>query len=146
MYKRQAPEASDWQLDYDYAELLYDDKRYMESLIAYQNMLQNYPDYSFEHFPKDENHMMLRRLKFISKDLNNSEAYIKYNAMFLSKEEPSEVALMDQVTVANTHFKDDLYLQHNLLERITKLDIEFENGEIEALSEIKTRIRNTSFV
>ena len=90
--------------------------------------------------------MMLRRLKFISKDLNNSEAYIKYNAMFLSKEQPSEVALLDQVTVANTHFKDDLYLQHNLLERITKLDIEFENNEIEALSEIKTRIRNTSFV
>ncbi|MBU2061650.1 MAG: hypothetical protein KKH44_07380 [Bacteroidetes bacterium] len=144
--KREAPEASDWQLDYDYAELLYDDKRYMESLIAYQNMLQNYPDYSFEHFPKDENHMMLRRLKFISKDLSNSEAYIKYNAMFLSKEEPSEVALLDQVTAANTYFKEDVYLQHNLLERITKLDIEFENNEIEALSEIKTRIRNTSFV
>jgi hypothetical protein len=34
-------------------------------------------------FPKDENHMMLRRLKFISKDLNNSEGHIlNYCTMF----------------------------------------------------------------
>ena len=66
--------------------------------------------------------------------------------MYLSKDNPSEDALLEHLEVATTNYKEDVFLQHNLLESISKLDIEFENNELEMLKEMKSRIRNTYFV
>ncbi|WP_157814209.1 hypothetical protein [Olleya sp. Bg11-27] len=143
--KKEVPEARSWQLDFDYANTLQQDKRYKDTITAYQNLLQSYPKKTFINFPKDQYHMMLKAFKDTSKGLENVEDYTKYNAMFLSKDNPSDTALLDHLEIAKTHSKDDLFLQHNLLESISKLNIEFKNGELEMLKEIKSRIRADYF-
>ena len=65
--------------------------------------------------------------------------------MYLSKDNPSEDALLEQLEIATTNYKEDVFLQHNLLENVSKLNIEFKNGEIEMLKELKTKIRNIYF-
>ncbi|QXP59993.1 hypothetical protein [Olleya sp. HaHaR_3_96] len=143
--KKEVPEARSWQLDFDYANTLQQDKRYKDTITAYQNLLQSYPKKTFINFPKDQYHMMLKAFKDASKGLDNVEDYTKYNAMFLSKDNPSDTALLDHLEIAKTHSKDDLFLQHNLLESISKLNIEFKNGELEMLKEIKSTIRADYF-
>ncbi|QXP78473.1 MULTISPECIES: tetratricopeptide repeat protein [Winogradskyella] len=144
--KKEVPEARDWQLDFDYANTLQQDKRYKDAKIAYKNLLQSYPKKTFINFPKDQYHVMLRAIKNMAKGLDNVEDYTKYNAMYLSKDNPSETALLEHLEIAKTHYKDDLFLQHNLLESVSKRNIEFENGELEMLNEMKTRIRADYFV
>lgn len=143
--KKEVPEARDWQLDFDYANTLQQDKRYKDTKIAYENLLQSYPEKTFINFPKDQYHVMLRAIKNMAKDLDNVEDYTKYNAMYLSKDNPSETALLEHLEIAQKHHKEDIFLQHNLLEPISKLNIEFENGELEMLNGIKLRIRAEYF-
>jgi len=88
----------------------------------------------------------LRSRKLLAQQLEDVDGFTKYSAMFLSKDNPSEMALLDHLEIAQTHYKEDLFLQHNLLESISKLNIEFENGELEMLNEMKTRIRADYFV
>lgn len=143
--KKDVPEASEWNTGFDYANLLQSEKQHKEALTAYKNLLQNYPDFTFFQFPKDENHMMLRVFKDSSKALNDVNSHTKYNAMLLSKDYPSDQALLEHLDIAKTHSKSDVFLQHNLLEIISKLDITFENGELEMLKEIKSKIRSDYF-
>jgi len=143
--KKEAPEARDWKLDFEYANLLKEDNQHEKALLAHQNLLQRYPEESFFNFPKDEYNVMLRVFKHFSKELNNVEGFTKYNAMYLSKDNPSEDALLEQLEIATTNYKEDVFLQHNLLESVSKLNIEFKNGEIEMLKELKTKIRNIYF-
>ncbi|CDF79623.1 conserved hypothetical protein containing tetrat ricopeptide repeats [Formosa agariphila KMM 3901] len=141
----QVPQAQDWKLGYDYANLLHQEQRYHESYEAFEKLLQNYPDYSFFQFEKDEYHVLLKVLKEASKGIGHIEDYTKYNAMFLSKDQPAENAILEHLEIATSTCNDDLFLRHNLLERVCKLDIEFENNELETLKEIKSRIRNAYF-
>ncbi|WP_218599228.1 lipopolysaccharide assembly protein LapB [Polaribacter sp. NJDZ03] len=143
--KKEAPEARDWKLDFQYANLLEEENRYKEAFVAYQHLGQSYPEESFFNLPKDEYNVMLRVFKKFTKGLNDVEGFTKYNAMYLSKDNPSEDALLEHLEVATTNYKEDVFLQHNLLESISKLNIEFENNELEMLKEMKSRIRNNYF-
>ncbi|MFB9053891.1 tetratricopeptide repeat protein [Formosa undariae] len=143
--QKEVPRAQDWKLGFDYANLLHKEQRYYESYVAFEKLLQNYPDYSFFQFEKDEYHVLLKVLKEAVKGVRHVEDYTKYNAMFLSKDQPAQTAILEHLEIANSTCNDDLFLRHNLLERVCKLDIEFENNEQETLKEIKSRIRNTYF-
>ncbi|WP_205860358.1 hypothetical protein, partial [Polaribacter sp. 11A2H] len=143
--KKEVPEAKDWQLGFDYANLLKGENRHKEASVAYKDLLQSYPNQSFVNLPKDEYNVMLRVFKDFSKGLNDVEGFTKYNAMYLSKDNPSEDALLEQLEVATTNYKEDVFLQYNLLVGVSKLDLEFENGELEMLKELKLKIRNTYF-
>ncbi|OEI81071.1 hypothetical protein AST99_05255 [Formosa algae] len=144
--QNEVPQAKDWKLGFDYARALHSEKRYHESYSAYQQLLQHYPDYSFFQFEKDEYHVLLTVLKEASKGVENIPNYIKYNAMFLSKDQPSAQALLEHLEIANTYSKDDLFLHHNLLEQLSKMEVEFENDELNTLKDIKSELRRAYFV
>ena len=143
--KTQIPESSDWKTDYLLADLLKTGKHYKKALASFNQLLQSYPDYSFFEFPKDNNNMMLATLKTLSKAIENEGDYIKYNAMLLSKENPSANALLEHLEVVQTHFETDKFLLHNLLGQIFKLNIDLENNELELLKDIKSKIRTSYF-
>ncbi|WP_299779002.1 tetratricopeptide repeat protein [uncultured Formosa sp.] len=143
--QKEVPQSRDWKLGFDYANLLHQEQRYAESYDAFQKLLQNYPDYCFFQFEKDEFNVLLKVLKEASKGFGYLEDYTKYNAMFLSRDKPSELALLEHLEIAKTNSKDDIFLQHNLLENISKLDIAFENDELETLKQIKSKIRSIYF-
>ncbi|WP_458627057.1 tetratricopeptide repeat protein [Winogradskyella sp. PC D3.3] len=143
--KEETPEAIDWELNYDYFCVLQDNKQYDDVLIALQHLLQSYPEYTFYNFPKDQYHLMLKVLKDVHKTLGHLEDYTKYNAMYLSKPYPSHKALLEHLEITKTHYKDNLFLQHNILETLSKLDINLKNGELNMLKEMKSKIRSEYF-
>lgn len=143
--KTEAPEACDWKTDYEYANLLYQEQRYDQALLAFKHLLQSYPEHSFFNFPKDQNHMLLQTLKNITKALGYTKAHAKYNAMFLSKDEPSTDALLEHLKWIETSKTDALFSRHNILEKITTSNTDFENNEPELLKAIKSKITTTYF-
>lgn len=145
--KKEVPEARDWKVDFAYANALQQEKRYEESLVAHNDLLQRYPEYTFFNFEKNEFHMMLKTVKDTMKDLGNVEEYTKYNAMYLSKDNPSEQALNEQLEIINTvNYKDNLFLKHNLLKYISRFENEFKDEVQAELKLIKLRIEENYFV
>lgn len=143
--KTETPEAYDWNIEYDYANLLYLAKRYDQALLAFKQLLKSYPDHSFFNFPKDQNNMLLQTLKNITKALGKVEDNAKYNALFLSKDQPSVSALLEHLEWIDMSKTDALFSRHNILEKITHSDTAFENNQTERLKAIKSKISTTYF-
>jgi len=78
--------------------------------------------------------------------MENKSEYHKYNAMLLSKDQPNKNLLKEQQTYADQHYKDDLFLRHNLLESNSRLDIEMTEAEKDELLQIKSIITTSYFV
>ena len=70
--------------------------------MAHNDLLQRYTEYTFFNFEKNEFHKMLKTVKDTMKDLGNVEDYTKYNAMYLSKDNPSEEAMLEHLEIAKT--------------------------------------------
>ncbi|MCF8715686.1 hypothetical protein JM658_12695 [Joostella atrarenae] len=143
--KVETPAAREWKTDYYYAGLLVEKERYKEGLEAYLNLILNYPDRSFYDCPKDDTNFFGNAIKTCAKKLEDVNQFTKYNAMFLSKDNPSEKALKEHQEIARTAGKDDLFLRHNLLEGITRLDIALSDEEQKELKQLKSIIRETYF-
>ncbi|QDO94490.1 hypothetical protein FNB79_11110 [Formosa sediminum] len=143
--KREVPEARNWKVDYNYANAFQQEKRYKESLVANYDVMQRYTEYTFFNFEKDDYHIMLKTVKEATKGLENIEEFTKYNAMFLSKDNPSEMAMLEHLELAQTHYKEAIFLQHNLLETISKLDVKLEDNILETLNSVKSKIRTQYF-
>ena len=144
--KNQFPEIRDWHLDLNYAELLKKEKHYTAAYNAYLDLIQSYLEASFFGFPKDEYNLLARALKECALGMENKSEYHKYNAMLLSKDQPNKNLLKEQQTYADQHYKDDLFLRHNLLESNSRLDIEMTEAEKDELLQIKSIITTSYFV
>ncbi|WP_179349584.1 tetratricopeptide repeat protein [Winogradskyella pacifica] len=143
--KEQAPEASDYKTFFKLYNFYNEENEPKKALETLQHSMQSYPDYTFFDFPKDEYNMMLRSHKLLSQQLEDIEGYIKYSAMFLSKDQPSVQALYDQLTHIKTHFSSDDFLLHNVLEQLLQYDEDFGEEELELLKNVKSSIITSYF-
>ncbi|MBI6120844.1 tetratricopeptide repeat protein [Salegentibacter maritimus] len=143
--KKELPESQEWKIDFDYANLLREEKQYKAALHSFKQVLQGYPDHSFFQFPKDDNHVMLRSLKECAKELGDIHELIKYNAMLLSKDNPSINLLKEHQEITNEKDKQDIFVRHNLLEGLFQLGTDMSKAESDELIQIKTKIRTNYF-
>ncbi|WP_159023677.1 hypothetical protein [Formosa sp. L2A11] len=144
--RTELPEARDWNTDYTYGNILLIEEKYEEALYTYKDLLKSYPEASFFKFPKDDDNVLLKMIKNGERKCGDYSAYIKYNAMYLGNDNPSKSALKEHLEIAKSQSKEDLFLRHNLLENMSRLGIKLSDTEIQALKEMKSKIRETYFV
>lgn len=142
--QKEVPEAREFKTDYTYANILNDEQRHQEAYDALQNVLKSYPERAFFEFPKDFNNL-LHTLKNNAKGLEDMSGYNKYISMLLSRDNPIENQLREQQELAKSQSEEDLFLQHNLMENLARLNFEMHPEEQEELKEMKKRIKAAHF-
>ncbi|MEP2280413.1 hypothetical protein [Maribacter sp.] len=142
--RKEVPEAREFNTDYTYAFILNDEHRHKEAYEALLGVLKSYPERTFFEFPKDYNYL-LHILKNNAKELEDMSGYNKYISMLLSRENPIENQLREQQALAKSQSEEDLFLQHNLMENLTRLNFELSTEEQEELKKMKMRIKASHF-
>ncbi|WP_430427497.1 hypothetical protein [Maribacter litoralis] len=142
--RKEVPEAREFKTDYIYANILNDEQRHQEAYKVLSNVLKSYPERAFFEFPKDFNYL-LHTLKNNAKALEDMSGYNKYISMLLSRDNPIENQLREQQDLAKSQSEEDLFLQHNFMENLARLNFELYPEEQEELKEMKMRIKAAHF-
>ena len=142
--KARVPEDRTWEVDYPYPDLLLKANRYKEATAAQINLIASYPYRAFFDFPKDINYLA-GALKRSAKEAGNLKDYIRYSAMFLSKESPWEIDLKEHQEITEDFYKEELFLRHNLLQTASHLEEPLEELETSTLENIKSHFITTYF-
>ncbi|MGS2763013.1 hypothetical protein [Sinomicrobium sp. M5D2P9] len=110
--------------------------------------IATYPYRAFYDYPEDINYLAA----VIKNTSENGELLVhilrnclKYNKMFLSKENLQENQLKEHQQIADSNSKEDLFLHFGLLESSSRFSMEMEVLETQELQKIKSYLRTTYF-